>query len=363
MHTTSALQVKMHHSCQLSPGSSSCGRWLAAVRYSVLLVFLALSSLARAQTIVLSVPGPGSLVYLPVQLAVALQADRSEGLELKLRFFSGGPLALRDLADHNSDFSVVGMPAIAASRADRMPILAIGQLSQAAMVSLMVRTDLKDKVHSVAQLKGMRVGVNTSTRSSRSTSQMLAQYVLQRAGLNEGDVQMIPAGQTLAAQQSALQSRTVDAVMGDEPFASELAALGVSSILVDLYNPQTSRELLGGPFIHAALATREDVLAQHAQTVQKVQRMFDRTLRWLDQHTAQEVMAQLAGQPGFASKKNQILLAVLQRNPKMYPQQTAWDVSALDSTEKFFHTMAQEDAETALRFTEFVRTIATRGGS
>lgn len=321
----------------------------------LLFCLLLLNGLSHAERINLSVPGPGSLVYLPVQLAFAIEADKAEGLELQLRFFSGGPLALRDMNEHNSDFAVVGLPAIASARADKMPVLAIGQLSQSAMVSLILRKDLKSKVRNIAQLKGRRIGVNTSTRTARSTSQMLTEYLLKNAGLNLDEVQIIPAGQTRDAQRSALIGETVDAVMGDEPFATELASKNEASILLDLYNPQRSRELLGGPFVHAALATREDVFKDHPLVVIKVQRMFDKTLQWMNSHSSREILDKLASQPGFDAQRDQILLSVLQRNPKMYTVQCAWDAQAVVTTEQFFHSMAADQAEIGLHFGEFVR--------
>jgi NitT/TauT family transport system substrate-binding protein len=310
---------------------------------------------SQAETIVLSVPGPGSLVYMPVQLAKAIGADQAEGLDLKLRFFSGGPLALRDLSDNNCDFAVVGLPAIASARADQMKIFAIGQLSQAAMVSLILRSSLKNKIHTLAQLKGKRIGVNTSTRTARSTSQMLTEYVLQRAGLSADEVHIIPAGQSREAQRAALSSDTVDVVMADEPFATELEIGGEAVNLVNLYNPQKSRELLGGPFVHAAIATRENVYSNYPETVAKVQRMFDRTLQWLVHHSSAEVIAKLKDQPGYNPINHSALLSVLQKNPGMYPELIAWNPKAVETTEKFVHTMATNQAEKQLLFADFVR--------
>jgi NitT/TauT family transport system substrate-binding protein len=318
-------------------------------------MLLMLSNFSLAETIVLSVPGPGSLVYMPVQLAKAIGTDHAEGLELKLRFFSGGPLAIRDLIDNNSDFSVVGLPAIASSRVEQTPVLAIGQLSQAAMITLMIRRDLKNQIHTIAQLKGRRVGVNTSTRTARSTSQMLTEYLIKRAGLKISEVKIIPAGQSREAQRAALMSETVDAVMGDEPFASELESQGEATILFNLYNPQKSRELLGGQFVHAALATREDVYAQHPNTVKKVQLMFDRTLRWINQHSAAEVIEKLAEQPGFRGENHESILTVLKSNSGMYPESSAWNAQAVETTENFFHVMAESKNESNLRFSDFVR--------
>jgi NitT/TauT family transport system substrate-binding protein len=324
------------------------------VKY-LIVCFLFAASMSHAETVVLSVPGPGSLVYLPVQLAKAIGADQTEGIELKLRFFSGGPLALRDLNENNSDFSVVGLPAIASARADHMPLLAIGQLSQSAMVTLMIRNDLKRKIHNVAQLKDKRIGVNTSTRTARSTSQMLTEYVLRRAGLKPSEVQIIPAGQSREAQRSALLSNTVDAMMGDEPFATELVKKGEATILVNLYNPTQSSQLLGGPFVHAALATREDVFAKYPATVKKVQRMFDQTLSWISHHSVTELVEKLASQPGFDEANKDLLTEVLQNNPGMYPEQIIWNANAVTTTEKFFLSMAGNEAESNIKFSQFIK--------
>lgn len=308
-----------------------------------------------AETVVLAVPGPGSLSYLPVYLAKAIAADQAEGLELKLRYVAGGPLALRDLREKNCDFVAVGLPAIADARAAGMPITAIGQLSQSAMYVFLLRSDLKNQVRKIVQLKGMRIGTTSSTASLRSMGYMMSDYLIRRSGLKRSDVQFVSVGQNRDSQRAALTSGEMDATMGDEPFASELVEQGVAVRLADLYQPQKSGELLGGPIVHAALASREDVLAQHPDTVKKLLRMYDRTLQWMAQHTAQEVADKLASQPGFMPEGNKVLSNILQRNQGMYPNTTKWDSKAVAVTEKFFHDTASDAAGRKLLFADFVR--------
>lgn len=322
---------------------------------SMIVLCVALSTPCLAETIVLAVPGPGSLSYLPVYLAKAIAADQAEGLDLKLRYTSGGPLALRDLNNNNSEFAAVGLPAIAAARADGMPLLAIGQLSQSAMYVLLLRADLKNQVHSIAQLKGKRIGTSASTSKARSMGAMMTGYLLQRAGLKTEDVQYVSAGQNRDSTRAALSSNTVDAMLGDEPFASELVAQGIAVKLADLYLPKTSNELLGGPIVHAALATRENIYTEHPATVKKVQRMLDRALDWLTQHTPQQIADQLEGQPGFDAVACKAMVPVLQRNTGMFSRQSAWDKQAVTNTERFFHDMSEDIKETQVSFNAFVR--------
>lgn len=322
---------------------------------SILALWMTLSAPAHAETVVLAVPGPGTLSFLPVELAKAIEADRAEGLELKLRYFAGGPLAARDMMTNNSDFLVTGLPAIAEARADGMPVLAIGQLNQSAMYVFLLRAGLKNQVHNIAQFKGMRIGTSSSTNTQRSMGHMLTEYLIHQAGLKSSDVQFISTGQNRRAQAAALASATVDGIMADEPFASELVAQGVAVRLADMYPPKQSRELLHGTVIRATLATREDVYTQHPATVKKVMRMFDRTLQWMARHSAQETVDMLARQPGFDAAQGKLLVDILQRNRGMFTEQLAWDAQALATTELFYRSMAANPNESHLSFADFVR--------
>jgi NitT/TauT family transport system substrate-binding protein len=323
--------------------------------FAALILSLSLSVAAQARTLVLALPGPGTLTYLPVQLAKAIEADRAEGVDLKLRFFSGGPLALRDLMNNNSDFLAIGLPAIASGRADGQQVVAVGQLSQSAMYVFLLRASLKDRVHNIKQLKGKRIGTSSGTSTQRSMGHMMTEYLIQRAGLQSNDVQFVSSGQNRDAQNIALSSASVDAIMGDEPFASEMVAQGVAVRLADLYDPKQSNELLGGPIVHAALATREELYLKNPEVMNKVQRIFDRTLQWLSTHSVTEVVDKIAGQPGYETANKKQLAEILQRNQGMFPSRTAWDAQAVETTERFFHSTSSNPMETHLSFADFVR--------
>lgn len=323
----------------------------------LLLICATFSARLHAETVLLAVPGPGTLSYLPVYLAKAIAADQAEGLDLKLRYVSGGPIALRDLNENNSDFAAAGLAAIADARAGGMPVAAIGQLSQSAMYVFLLRSDLKNQVRTIAQLKGKRIGTASSTSVTRSMGHMMSEYLVQRAGLKSSDVQFVSVGQNRESQRASLSSGSVDAVMGDEPFSSELVAQGVAVRLADLYLPKNSRELLGGPVVHAALVSRDDVLVRHPDTVRKVMRMYDRTLQWMAQHTAQEIIDKLAEFPGFDPEKNKQLVPILQRNQGMFPSRISWDSEAVTTTERFFHSTARDAREKNLPFADFVHKL------
>jgi NitT/TauT family transport system substrate-binding protein len=143
--------------------------------------------------------------------------------------------------------------------------------------------------------------------------------------------------------------------MGDEPFATEMVNSGEAAILVNLYNPDQSKKLLGGTFIHASLVTREDVYQQYPTAVKKVQRMFDKTLQWIAAHSVSELIEKLSSQPGFDVSNKEILSTVLKNNPGMSPETIAWQAEAVSTTENFVHAMANNQAELNLIFGSFVK--------
>lgn len=147
--------------------------------------------LARA---VVSVPGPGNLLFLPIALASKIGADVAEGLELDIRYTGGGPQSFRAMLERNADFSAGGLSALALQRMSGKPVVCIAPTTRVPAYTLLVRGVLRGKVRKVADLKGRVVGVKGHVPGGRSTSQLFAEYVLQRSGLSPDQVNYVAAG-------------------------------------------------------------------------------------------------------------------------------------------------------------------------
>jgi NitT/TauT family transport system substrate-binding protein len=216
----------------------------------------------KPMEIVVSAPGPRNLTYLPVDLISKIGADRAEGAVVTVRHFGGGGVALQDLMSRNADFAVAGLPAALSLRAHDNKVVVLAPVSGAPLFVLMVRSGLRQQVRTVADLKGRVIGVNTSSLSSKTTSQQLAELILKKHGISSDMVRMVPAGQSWESQSSVLASGVADAVMGDEPFASRLKAGNKVFFLVNLADKIDALSIPGGGFLHAALETRADLLEQ-----------------------------------------------------------------------------------------------------
>lgn len=317
-----------------------------------LLLLLPPVAVLAAELIVVSVPGPRNISYLPVDLIQKLGFDRAEGVNLQLLHTGGGAVALNNLVTRNADFSVAGLPAAMSLRANGGDVVAIAAVNDIPLFVLMVRASLKNKVKRIADLKGLVIGVNTSTKNSKTTSQQLAELLLKSGGVSLDQVRIVPAGQNWEEQSSLILSGAADAIVGDEPFASRLLAAQKVFFLTDLAQAETIKNIPGTHFLHAALETRKDVIANSPQKIEKMVKMLRKTLQWIASHTPEELVAMLG--VSNAEERNSLLLA-LRKNRHAFSHDGKFSTRQLQETEKFFQSSSagNENAQ-ALRLESMV---------
>lgn len=336
----------------------SCHRLLPNLRghfvllFASLAFFLCSTSYAADIKITIAAPGPGNLLFLPIDLAQKIGADTAEGVNLQVRHFGGGPQALQDTLKKNSDFVVLGMAALAEQRSSGLPVICIAPISQVPAYSLLVGSSLKGKIKKIADLKGHVIGVKGHTKSGRSTTQMFTEYILTKNGVAVDSVNFVPSGQSYDDQFSALSSGAVDAIMADEPFASRMVQSGDAFFLADFHDTKVVKGLLGGLFLNAQMATREDMISNHSEQVEKMVKILKRTLVWINQHSPQ----QIANAFNFTnSAEQEALIATLTKYKTMYSPDGVFSTAQIHTTEQFFHEVSKNSpAASALQFNSFI---------
>ncbi|WP_165923034.1 ABC transporter substrate-binding protein [Sulfurirhabdus autotrophica] len=318
---------------------------------SALLISLSHAALAE-ERIVVSVPGPKNISYLPIDLIQKLGFDRDEGVKLLLLHTGGGAVALNHLITRNADFAVAGLPAAMSLRANGGDVVAVAAVDDAPLFVLMVRISLKTKIKRISDLKGLVIGVNTSTKNSKTTSQQLAELLLKSGGVSLDQVRIVPAGQNWEEQSSLILSGAADAIMGDEPFASRLLAEKKVFFLANLSQPESVKNIPGTHFLHAALETRSDVIANTPQKVEKMARMLQRTLKWIASHTPEDLVAKL--EMSNADERSALLVS-LKKYRHAYSIDGKFSTRQLKETEIFFQSSSEGDSNAqALRLETMV---------
>jgi len=303
--------------------------------YLLLALIILNYTAANANTKVhFAVPGPRNISYLPIELISKLGADRDQGIRLNLIYTSSGSLALTQLINRNAQFAVAGFPAQMSLYASGRRIFTIAAVNNAPLFVLMVRQELSDQIKTVADLRSRIIGVNTSSHLSKTTSRQLMELLLYNAGVSLDSVHFVSAGQSWREQSSIITSSVVDAVMGDEPFASRLRDMGKVFFLVNLAHLQ-NENIPGTNFLHAALATRHDLINHAPQLIEKVVRALKTTLQWINTHSPEQIVEKLA--ISDAEERNS-LLSVLRIYPNLYSPDGRFSNRQLRDTEYFFTT-------------------------
>lgn len=301
---------------------------------SVLLATFALAcSAAEPLRLAVAFPGPLNISYLPIDLAPKIGADKAEGVELVRRHTGGGGVALHQLQSRNVDFAVAGVPAAMSARANGNDVQVIAAVDDLTLFILMVRSDLKGEVKRVRDLAGRLVGVNTSSLSSKTTSQQLAELLLKNDGISPGHVRVIAAGQSWEEQSSLILSKGADAILGDEPFASRLRDAGQVFFLVNLANTADAERIPGAGFLHAALETRSDVIRNAPKKAEKMVAVVRRTLAWMANHTPEEIVAALAIDDAAARAS---LLQSLRQYKRLYSPDGKFSARQIRETDIFY---------------------------
>jgi NitT/TauT family transport system substrate-binding protein len=291
--------------------------------------------------ITLATPGPGNLLHLPIDLIPRIGADKAEGAQLTIRYFGGGPVAYRDMIERNSDFSVAGIAALADFKAHGAAVQSVAAVTTTGAYVMLVRSGLEDKIKTLADLKGRVIGVNSSSTKSKSTSQMTAEYLLTRNGVSLSSVHFIAAGQSFADQSAALLSESIDALMGDEPFASKLIAQRSAYNLVNLMNQAEANKWLGGNLLNAQLCSRQETIEKNPELTALMIRILKRSLEYISSHSSEEIATQL----GVQGDEKDRLTSLLNQYKDSYSKTGAFSAQELNNTQTFFRSVNANDAQ------------------
>lgn len=280
-----------------------------------------------------SIPGPGAASYYPIELISKIGADKAEGAEVRVVFSPGGPDALSQMLNNNTDFAVVGLPAAMSVRLKDNRLTAIAAVNDLPLYALLVRHGLKEEVKSIADLKGHTIGLHSNSASSKSTSQQVLELLFRRGGVAPGSYRIIGIGRRWESESLMLKTGTVDAVIGDEPHATHMASEKIAFPLIHLGDPETMRLFAGAGFLRGALIARNDKLESNPDKAALIVRILKRTLTWIASHGPEDFTNAM----GIADPDDrQKLIAVLKKYPRQYSKDGSFSTRQLRDTEIFF---------------------------
>lgn len=226
-------------------------------------------------------------LILPSLVAIAKDYLGEENIELgELVIGSSGTLRQAMIAKQY-DFGGYAFVHIPIARLAGSPFRNVLTLHEQEIFGLIVRTQLKDSVKSVKDLKGKKIGYTTPG----SGTWALGNVFIKKVGLDpDKDVELVSLGGDNAVFYTALQTGRVDAIVSFEPIASKVLNDNIGFPLVDLYQPGQHKEWLGTEKASALhLTTREDVIAAKPDLVKRLVSAHKKALDFIRANTADAI--------------------------------------------------------------------------
>ena len=238
---------------------------------------------ARAQAVekpklTLAVGGKNLLYYLPLTIAETQGYFKAEGLDLTIADFAGGSRALQALVGGSADIVSGAFEHTINMQTKGQRLRAFALQGRAPQIVLGVNPKTMPNFKSVADLKGKKLGVT----APGSSTNVLANFVLAKAGLKPGDVSIIGVGAGSGAV-AAMRAGQIDAISNLDPVITLLARSGDLKIVSDTRIVAEADKVFGGPMPAGCLYTTQAFIDKHPATVQALTNAIVRANKWIQQ--------------------------------------------------------------------------------
>jgi NitT/TauT family transport system substrate-binding protein len=226
--------------------------------------------------ITIAVGGKAAFHHLPLTISAQLGYFRSEGIALDISDFPGGAPALQAVIGGLADVCAGSFENIINLQAKNQMFQAFVLQCRAPQIAFGVSTRNMPGYRSIADLKGRKIGVS----ALGSSTDMMANLVLARGGVNSADVSFIGVG-TAADALIALRSGQVDAMCNTDPVMTMLEQKGEVKIISDARTLKGTTEAFGGPMPAACLYAPLEFVQKNPGTCQALTHAIVRGLKWL----------------------------------------------------------------------------------
>jgi NitT/TauT family transport system substrate-binding protein len=238
-------------------------------------------ALLRAQSLektrlTIAVGGKNLLYYLPLTVAEQLGYFKAEGLDATIVDFAGGSQALRAVVGGSADVVSGAFEHTVNMQAKGQRLRAFVLQGRAPQIVLGVNPKTMPAFKTVADLKGRKIGVT----APGSSTNVMANFVLAKAGLRPSDVSFIGVG-TSSGAAAAMRSGQIDAISNLDPVITLLARSGDLKIVSDTRVVAEADKVFGGPMPAGCLYAPQSFIDRNPNTVQALANAIVRADKWI----------------------------------------------------------------------------------
>jgi NitT/TauT family transport system substrate-binding protein len=233
----------------------------------------------------IAVGGKNLLYYLPLTIAESLGYFKTEGLEVTIADFAGGSRALQAMIGGSADVVSGAFEHTINMQVKGQRLRAFALQGRAPQIVLGINPKTMPNFKSVAELKGKKLGVT----APGSSTNVLANFVLAKAGVKPGEVAIIGVGAGSGAV-AAMRAGQIDAISNLDPVITLLTRSGDLKIVSDTRNVAEADKVFGGPMPAACMYAPQAFIEKYPATVQAIANAIVRADKWIQQAGAGDII-------------------------------------------------------------------------
>jgi len=303
---------------------------MRGVKFATLIAALVVSaSAACAQVaniekpkLTIGVGGKSLLYYLPLTIAEKKGYFKEQGLDVEIQDFPGGAKSLQALVGGSVDVVAGAYEHTIRMQAKEQDIRATIDLGRFPAIVVGVKKGVK--FENPADYKGMKIGVT----APGSSTNMLMNFVLAKAGLTPSDVSFIGVG-SAASAVAAVRNGQIDAISHLEPVITMLEQSGDIRVTVDTRSEAGTRALFGGENPAAVIYAKKSFIDANPNTMQAVVNAEYKALQWLKAASPEDIAATVP--PEYLLGDKALYMAAAKNSQPSYSQTGMIDMPAMKS--------------------------------
>ena len=251
---------------------------------------LAAPAFVRAQAlekpkVTIAVGGKNLLYYLPLTIAEQRGYFKAEGLDATIVDFAGGARALQAVVGGSADVVSGAFEHTVNMQFKGQAMRAFALQGLAPQIVLGVNPKTMPNFKTVTDLKGKKIGVT----APGSSTNVMVNFILAKAGLKPSDVSIIGVGASQGAV-AAMRSGQIDAISNLDPVITILQRAGDIKIVSDTRDPAESEKVFGGPMPAACLYAPVSFVEKNPNTAQALTNAIVRANKWIQQAGPSDVI-------------------------------------------------------------------------
>ena len=292
----------------------------------------------------LGVGGAPALYYLALALTDRLGHFKEQGLNVEVSDFKGGSQSLTALVGGSADVVTGAYEHTLRMQAKGQDILAVIELGRYPGIALAVKKDRADKIKTIADLKGAKVGVT----APGSSTNMIVWYLMAKAGLKPDDASFVGVG-AAASAIAAIQRGEIDAISNIDPVIAKLESTNEIVVLAETRTTEGTTKVFGGPMSAAVLYLKREYAAANPNTVQALVNAFYKTLKWMEKATPEQITDKVPQEYWLGDKA--LYTSAVKANAEVYSRDGIVSAESqkrsLDFLKQFDKEMAAATVDTA----------------